>query len=126
MSTPYRPSNGTEGDMFMSKFCDKCAKCNMHDDDKDPCKILGASMMYNISDPEYPKEWIEDENGPKCTAFIPEGQDIPDERCSETLDMFHDENDEITECWKCGGSGYSGHDCSHGHTTRKTDLHRNN
>jgi len=65
---PYRPSNGTEGDMFQEKFCEKC----VYDDyDNDVyCEILGDSMAFNVDDKEYPKEWTYDKNGcPTCTAF---------------------------------------------------------
>jgi len=64
---PYRPSNGTEGDMFQKKFCEKC----VYDDyENGPCDILGDSMAFDLDDKEYPKEWIHDKNGcPTCTKF---------------------------------------------------------
>lgn len=61
---PYRPSNSTEGELFMSKFCYRC--CH----DWNECEILTNSLCYNIDEPEYPVEWIYDENGkPTCTKF---------------------------------------------------------
>ena len=56
---PYRPSNGTEGMIFMEAFCDRCAV--NHDGD---CEILAASFMGQVP------EWLHDEHGlPCCTAF---------------------------------------------------------
>lgn len=70
----YRPSNGTEGMFFTGKFCDNCIHekfshtGNMGDL---CCDILSNTMCFDQSDPEYPKEWIYDENGkPTCTAHV--------------------------------------------------------
>ena len=81
---PYRPSNGTEGDIFMSKFCFQCAR----DCEDNPCQILGRILFNGINDPDYPKEFIEDERGPRCTAFIQEGSEVPDLRCKDTMELF--------------------------------------
>ena len=64
----YRPSNGTEGEMFMAEFCERC----MHEgDDEKCCDILMRSMCYSKDDPEYPEEWRFDATGnPTCTAFV--------------------------------------------------------
>ena len=63
---PYRPSNGTEGDMFEVLFCNKCK----HDTKDQACEILMRTMIFGVGDPEYPKEWVYDSEGcPKCTAF---------------------------------------------------------
>lgn len=85
---PYRPSNGTEGEMFMSRFCYRC----QHDEDEEePCPILTMTFALPIEDPDYPKEWVHDRNGnPDCTAFAPSGAK-PEElqrRCDRTIDMF--------------------------------------
>lgn len=64
----YRPANGTEGDIFMESFCDRCV--NGAD-----CEIQDATMAFDVDDPEYPAEWIEDDDGPRCTAFVAEGPD---------------------------------------------------
>lgn len=54
----YYPSNGTEGQIFMEEFCDKCYKSNQ-------CTILLNSLIG-----KHPKQWIYDENGKsKCTSF---------------------------------------------------------
>ena len=66
----YRPSNGTEGEWFHSNFCDQC----LHDREyrekqENGCELICFAMAFDTKDPEYPKEWIEDENGPRCTKF---------------------------------------------------------
>jgi hypothetical protein len=63
---PYRPSNGTEGEFFMAQFCYRCSK----HDTEGGCPIQFATMSYEITDAEYPKEWIYDADGKEtCTAF---------------------------------------------------------
>ena len=72
MTEPYRPSCGTEGLDFQWKFCDHCTKDARYretDDGRDGCQILGNTYLYPESDPRYPKEWVQDERGPRCTAF---------------------------------------------------------
>jgi len=74
MAHSYRPSNGTEGMYFMAQFCDHCTKCPMDPDADGQCDILGRSFAYQVDEPEYPKEWIVDDDGlsnPRCTAFEP-------------------------------------------------------
>jgi len=90
----YRPSNGTEGEIFMSQYCWNCA----HDaDENKPCPILGASLAYSISDPKYPEQWQYNEcNDPVCTEFLHEDDararkerdGDPAPRCEATIDMF--------------------------------------
>lgn len=65
MAKPYRPSNGTEGDIFHAHWCARCTKAKPGD----PCMIAGSAFFHDIGDPEYPKEWVTDEKGPRCTAF---------------------------------------------------------
>lgn len=85
MSTPrpFRPSNGTEGHGFIGEWC-----CNCERDRDGDCKIVAATFAYDVDDPEYPKEWVEDERGPRCTAFVQFGDPLPTPRCRETLDLF--------------------------------------
>ena len=66
---PYRPSNGTEGEIFQEHFCYRCTK----DSEASPCDILGRSFWNDLGDPDYPTEWIENDDGsnPRCTAFDP-------------------------------------------------------
>jgi hypothetical protein len=64
---PYRPSCGTEGMDFAEIFCDRCIK---DQDEDDPCTIYTNTMVFMQNEPEYPKEWIYDEQEqPTCTAF---------------------------------------------------------
>lgn len=61
----YRPSSGSEGDMFFSRWCQHCKK-----DSIGMCPLILAALTYNVCDPEYPAEWQYGEDGqPKCTAF---------------------------------------------------------
>jgi hypothetical protein len=86
---PYRPSNGTEGEIFQESWCYRCKRDQAFQEDpdnNDGCPILGDTMMYDVKDPKYPKEWVRDAEGhPKCTAF--EDRREP-ERCPHTQDMF--------------------------------------
>jgi len=63
----YRPSNGTEGEIFMTSFCDQC----IHDNGETKlCHIIGRTMALDIDDPGYPCEWQYGDDGqPKCTKF---------------------------------------------------------
>ena len=63
---PYRPSSGTEGADFCAHFCDRCK----HNQDQDnPCNIWMDTWIYEIDEPEYPKEWIYKNGHPTCTKF---------------------------------------------------------
>lgn len=74
--TPYRPSNGSEGNWFMSRWCERCERERAYRDDPDHsegCNILTWTFAVGVDDPSYPKEWREDgPEGPRCTAFQPE------------------------------------------------------
>lgn len=86
---PYRPSNGTEGDMFMAAWCERCAMMD-HDDPEETCMIQLRALAHSIDDPEYPAEWQYTDGGvPQCTAFTAEAPAEP--RCDKTIDMFGDE-----------------------------------
>ena len=69
----YRPSNGSEGDWFINKYCNNCihGKYEHTGDIQDkPCDILSSSFCYGIEDEKYPKEWQYDENNkPCCTNY---------------------------------------------------------
>lgn len=71
---PYRPSNGTEGMIFLSQFCHQCAHEKYHhtlDDGDKACEIYTSTLVYDLGDSEYPSEWVYDSLGnPRCTAHI--------------------------------------------------------
>lgn len=69
MSKPYRPANGEEGLRFQANFCNRCKHDNHRLPRKPPCPILGRTIVYDIDDILYPVEWIQDEDGARCTAF---------------------------------------------------------
>lgn len=67
---PFSPSNGTEGMIFYDAFCDKCLHSHPDPDKKPQCEILCYSLIFEIEDPEYPKEWIYNDAGwPVCTSW---------------------------------------------------------
>ena len=79
---PYRPSNGTEGMIFADRFCDRCkreAKYRRTGDGADGCSIATAVFIYDVKDPNYPKEWVislgdTTNMTARCTAFRPEDE----------------------------------------------------
>lgn len=80
----FRPSNGTEGQIFIGSWCFQCARDANHD-----CPIVAATFRYTVEEAEYPQEWQYGPDGqPLCTAFVHEGDPIPPPRCTETTDMF--------------------------------------
>jgi hypothetical protein len=77
---PYRPSNGTEGEIFDDRWCSNCERDRAWRADEskgEPCDILGRTLIHNVGEPDYPVEWIEDNvpypqpTNPRCTAFEP-------------------------------------------------------
>jgi hypothetical protein len=67
---PYRPANGMDGAVFMSRFCDQCERDrDFRENDGDSCPIAAASVAFDVTDHQYPTEWVEDAGGPRCTAF---------------------------------------------------------
>lgn len=75
MTKKYRPSNGSEGEGFMEHWCIRCWL-----DRNEDCPILANALCYGIDDPEYPAEWVQDENGARCTAFIDEADRVAIDR----------------------------------------------
>lgn len=67
----YRPSNGSEGVWFESKFCDRCLNQHPDPDCQPQCLIIMRAFLNDINDKEYPEEWQYDDNDkPTCTAFV--------------------------------------------------------
>ena len=66
---PYRPSNGTAGEMFRQDWCERCHR----EQGGRQCKILTATLIHSVDESGYPKEWVRDVEGwpgnPRCTAF---------------------------------------------------------
>lgn len=66
----YRPSNGTEGDMFVEMHCQHCKHFMPDPADGPTCNIYLRTMIHEKDEPNYPKEWIHDcEGEPICTKF---------------------------------------------------------
>lgn len=88
----YRPSNGTEGDLFQAAWCVHCRRDAAFRQDPEAaaegCTILVHTYAYAVDHPRYPGEWQWGEDGqPRCTAFQPMGTDDA-YRCDDTPDMF--------------------------------------
>lgn len=74
VTKPYRPCNGSEGEWFSSRFCDRCqhdAEYRNTDGEKGGCPILANALCFDIDHADYPKEWVEDDDGanPRCLVF---------------------------------------------------------
>lgn len=91
----YRPSNGTDGEMFMSSFCYQCSKWRDDPDAKTQCSIAASTMFWDIDDPKYPKQWRYVDGQPTCTAFDSREErnakrrgEHKKARCKNAVDMF--------------------------------------
>ncbi len=89
----YQPSNGTEGMIFIDKWCSHCARDKaMREgepveecDDRELCPIIARSMADGGCE-----EWVYGSDGqPRCTQYVEHGQQIP-YRCPNTPDIFGD------------------------------------
>jgi hypothetical protein len=84
----YRPSNGSEGDGFYSKWCARCERDRGFREIADDCGclILAMTLALDTDHPDYPREWVEHPTeGPKCTAFVEEGGRVPTDREVEAM-----------------------------------------
>jgi hypothetical protein len=80
----YRPSNGTEGEMFQERWCYDCTK-----DTDQNCSILLRAFWADIDEPEYPAEWQYGPDGqPRCTAFHRIGTEEPHKPLPGQMEMF--------------------------------------
>ena len=64
----WRPSNGTEGEIFIEEYCHNC----ICDDPENElyCSIIAQSMAYDIDEEQYPSEWQIGKDGqPTCTNY---------------------------------------------------------
>jgi hypothetical protein len=60
----YHPSNGSEGEWFVDKYCMHCIHCDPNPDGPKQCQILCASLFDKVP------EWVYDNNGkPTCTQW---------------------------------------------------------
>jgi hypothetical protein len=61
---PYRPSNGTEGMIFESNWCEQCCICYI-------CRhIRDINFCYDIEDPQYRGDkWVRVNGQPTCLSF---------------------------------------------------------
>ena len=68
----YRPSNGTEGDYFISKYCMNCVHCDPDPEGQTQCEIIMLTMIYDVTDEDYPNEWVYVDGKPTCTKWQPD------------------------------------------------------
>ena len=72
MTRTFQPSCRREAYRFMDSFCNHCTR------ERWPCAILHRAMTLDSTDPDYPAEWIVDEEaGPVCTAYTTPGASHP-------------------------------------------------
>ena len=67
----FKQSNSDQGSCFESDYCLNCRRYRRSKQTDDYyCRIRLYTFAYDIDDPEYPSEWIYQEDGsPTCTAF---------------------------------------------------------
>lgn len=69
----YRPSNGNEGEAFISIHCYHCINGKYEhtgDINDKPCEILSRAFMFDIKEAEYPDEWCYINGKATCTSFV--------------------------------------------------------
>ena len=81
MSKPYRPSNGSEGHIFIDQFCDRC----WYDRNED-CPVLADSFLGQVP------QWIQDDDhtNAQCTQFsATEPKEFPEDAKAQ-LKLFEE------------------------------------
>ena len=79
----WRPSNGTEGELFQAAHCADCIRWT----EDDGCPIAAATFAIDVGHEDYPHEWQIGKDGqPTCTAFSTGNE--PDVR---QIDIFGEE-----------------------------------
>jgi hypothetical protein len=90
----YRPSSGTEGEWFMSRWCCQCQRASAMRESEpiEACAIVAATFLYSVDHPKYPDAWRYDKDGaPICDQFVQMGDPIPPEPDTLTRDLFEPE-----------------------------------
>lgn len=65
----YCPSNGTEGSYFIEEYCMNCLHCDPDPNGAKQCEILLRTMCFHPNEPDYPREWIYQNEKPICAKF---------------------------------------------------------
>jgi len=82
----FRPSSGHEFDMFYASFCRHCQfEKEYRKSGVNGCEIIAKTMIMDVEDNEYPKEWVYKNGIPYCTAYT---DNVVPIRCDKTVDMF--------------------------------------
>jgi hypothetical protein len=72
----YLPANGSEGEGFMSAFCDRCIHDQWDGEQGKQCEILNSTFTADYPDGG-PEEWRYVEGkGSYCTEFAAEAQHV--------------------------------------------------
>lgn len=61
--TPYLPGNGTEGELFQGRWCERCEKDDLAAGVY--CPLIGVAMLG-----AQPQEWVYEAGGPECSPFV--------------------------------------------------------
>lgn len=91
----YEPSNGTEGEMFMTKFCYQCKNelfTHTNNESHYKCDILTRALVWTKKEPDYPTEWVIVNNQPTCTAFVKHQWFDENNELQEYEEPVHDPN----------------------------------
>ena len=74
---PYCPGSGSEGAAFEDAFCCRCQYDGSERDEPSDCPIrMQAHIVADVHDPEFPNQWVYDEEGyPTCRMFS-ESKDV--------------------------------------------------
>lgn len=86
----WRPSNGTEGEIFSERWCAGCRRdAAFRADEGDSCPIICNAMAFDTGHPDYPAAWQYGPDGqPICAEFDDLSRDAAAERCPATTDLF--------------------------------------
>lgn len=93
----YRPSNGTEGEMFEAAWCQRCRKAGR-------CNITFGAMLFGVEDPGYPREWRYVDNKPPGPAFVDADTPRAPRTHKPSVDQLHlfDTRDQSIDWHRCG------------------------
>lgn len=67
MTRVFKPADEREARDFLTSHCNRCVRSLASS-----CEILEAVTVNDATDPDYPSQWVLDDEGrPTCTAFEP-------------------------------------------------------
>lgn len=96
----YKPRSGTAGAAFWDNWCATCERDAVMNGTMDfseaersgkLCQIVADTMVYDVDDARYPKEWVMRNGTPTCTAYtehVSPGELSSAERAAQTSICF--------------------------------------